>query len=89
MNAIKVTTPDDMDSIDEEVLTWVKNFERLFKNEIPNKDYYHLVDAGFLSEGAKRKIEKIYIDAGWKKAKCMNSGDNGERPGLVGLQLWR
>jgi len=35
------------------------------------------------------KVEKIYKEAGWRSVVCKTSSENGERPGLTGLRLYR
>lgn len=44
---------------------------------------YRIPIPGEASYGDKKFIIKAYQDAGWGGVKVINSGENGERPGMV------
>lgn len=85
-----VTTPEGMKSrIEEHVTKMVSEFESKFRNELKDRDYYHVVITGEYPREACDQVQSIYKEAGWAEALCKTSSENGERPGLTGLQVWR
>lgn len=88
--AWNVTTPDTMKSkIEEHVTKMVSEFESKFRNELKDRDYYHVVITGEYPREACDQVQSIYKEAGWAETLCKTSSENGERPGLTGLQVWR
>ena len=84
---INVTTPESMTSYDANDV--VAKFEKQFKKEKKDQEYYHLVISGEYPRYILDRIQKIYKNAGWKDVVCHTSSENGERAGLTGLQLYR
>jgi hypothetical protein len=85
-----VTTPEGMKSrIEEHVGSMIREFETKFRNELKDHDYYHVVITGEYPREACDQVQSIYKEAGWARTLCKTSSENGERPGLTGLQLWR
>lgn len=62
-------------------------FEEQFKKEDKNQSYYHLVITGEYPRKVLDEVIKVYEEAGWTVRSCRTSSENGERPGLTGLQL--
>lgn len=89
MKKVTVSTPDSMQSGTSKVEEAINKFEKQFKKEDKDEEYYHMAIAGEYNRQVCDEIEKIYTDAGWKKVKCKTSSENGERGGLTSLQLWR
>jgi hypothetical protein len=86
---MKITTPQDMNALtEEEIFKIISKFEEGFLLEEKGLSYYHLVISGEIPRKICDKIEEEYIKAGWSKAICKTSSENGERAGLTGLQLW-
>lgn len=85
---MKITTPKKMSALSklDEIL---KKFEKEFNREEPGCPYYHLVIAGEYPREVYEEVKKIYTEAGWKNVKCGSFSENGERPGLSGLILYR
>ena len=54
----------------------------------PDDNYRHIIIRGEYPRHKLDLIETKYKQAGWAKAICMTSSENGERPGLTGLKLW-
>lgn len=78
--------------IKKEVIT-MSNFK--FKVDIIESErgwgqkYYHVVRVGELPRIVCDQIQNLYQQAGWVKAHCRTSSENGERGGLTGLQLFK
>lgn len=85
-----VTKPENMRTkpTPEMVNDIVQIFEEKFKEEDKDQQYYHLVIRGEYPRSLLDEIEQIYLINGWSKVVCQTSSENGERPGLTGLQLW-
>jgi hypothetical protein len=64
-------------------------FEAELKKTDDNEDRYHLVIEGEYSRELLDEVEVIYTEAGWRRVRCKTSSENGERPGLTGLLLYR
>jgi hypothetical protein len=84
-----VTTPDDKLNVEYQLNLIINALEKQFKNEEDNEAYYHLVVSGEYPRNVLDQVEEIYQKAGWSKAECKTSSENGERGGLTGLKLWR
>ena len=85
---IKLTSPEDMAPDLSELEKAIKVFEDKFKDEPKGQPHYHLIYDGELNKEVCSKIASMYMKAGWRTAICKTSSDNGERPGLTGLQLY-
>lgn len=84
---VKVTSPDEM-SMDEDLLNdLIEKFEIKLRKERKGSDYYTLVITGEYPRDIYDRIERVYKDAGWKKATVKSSSENGERPGLTAMFL--
>jgi len=85
---VHITTPQeknaDIEQLTEEA---VEKFEVEFSQSWGGVTYYHLVIDKQYPISVCKKVEQIYLEAGWTKVRCINSQDNGEKPGLTGLQL--
>ena len=86
---MKITKVDEMTSGTSKLEDAISKFEKEFKTQKKDLDYYHLVIYGEYNRETCDEIEKIYSEGGWKKVVCKTSSENGERAGLTGLQLWR
>lgn len=86
---MNITNPNEMTSETSKFEEAVSKFEKQFKKENKDENYYHLVIVGEYNREVCDEIQKIYTEAGWKKVNCRTSSENGERGGLTGLQLWR
>lgn len=84
-----VTTPQQMESDLSKIEEAIKKFEEKWKTQEKGNDYYYLVISGEYNRLICNKIERIYSDAGWSSVICKTSSENGERPGLTSLQLYR
>ena len=84
---IKVSTPKDLEFID--IDTVIEKFEEELQKVSKGHDYYHVVITGEYPRNVLNKIQRIYLDAGWRAVDCKTSTENGERGGLTGLQLYR
>lgn len=61
------------------------------KNMVYNKDVnptYKFGIPGTATEDDKARIKFLYRSVGWKHVKVQNSAENGERPGMVGVDLF-
>lgn len=86
---MNVTKPKDMDKHSAHAVEdAVALFEKEFKGEEKGESYYHLVIKGELDRKTCEAIEIIYRNAGWSLVSCKTSSENGEKPGLTGLQLY-
>ena len=65
-------------------------FPNILDRKVGNfPDYYlHLTVCASLYPEEKTYLEDAYQKAGWFITEVHNSGDNGERPGLVGVLLF-
>lgn len=88
---MQVTTPDDLSSRGTKmVLSCVAEFEQCLYRQCDDVNYYVLVIDGNFHEDVLRKIEKIYENAGWKRAKCSISRHAKScTSGSTILELWR
>lgn len=86
---MKVTKPEEMASDLSQLEDAINEFEALLKREIKGQDYYHIVLAKELNKETCIEIASIYRKAGWPKVFCKTSSENGERPGLTGLELYK
>lgn len=89
MAIIRIIKPKDMSSGLSKLNDALMKIETEFLKQEKDQDYYHIVIVGEYTREVCDAIEKNYSDAGWKHAKCKTSSENGERPGLTGLQLYR
>lgn len=48
---------------------------------------FELIIPGSVSPAEKEELTKRYEDAGWEVLRIRNSYENGERPGLFGIEL--
>ena len=87
---MEVTTPEQM-NIDDSIL--LKELIGLFEEELKasekGQDSYSIVVCGEYPKHICNKVEKVYKESGWRSAVCKTSSENGERPGLTGLRLYR
>jgi len=83
---MKLTSPEDMTDLSK-LGSVLNEFEEKLIKEEKGRTYYHLVIAGEYSRGLLDKVEQAYRRAGWKNVTCRTSSENGERPGLTGLEL--
>lgn len=87
---MEVTTPEQM-NIDDSTL--LKELIGLFEEELKasekGQDSYSIVVYGEYPKPICNKVEKIYKEAGWRSVVCKTSSENGERPGLTGLRLYK
>jgi len=83
---MKLTSPEDMTDLSK-LASVLNEFEEKFLKEEKGQTYYHLVITGEYSRALLDKVEQAYKEAGWKNVACTTSSENGERPGLTGLQL--
>ena len=90
ISKVNVTTPKDMKSRTEELI-WkaISEFESKWRQESKDRDHYHVVITGEYPREVCDQVQSIYKEAGWAKTLCKTSSENGERPGLTGLQVWR
>ncbi len=51
--------------------------------------YWKIILELELTPGEKEAVIKSYVDHGWSKVTTMNSSENGERPGLCGITLYK
>jgi len=86
---MNITKPEDKVLNISKLEEAVEKFEKDFAQEEPDQDYYHLVIVGEYNRQTCDEIVRIYTEAGWSKVECKTSSENGERPGLTGLQLYR
>lgn len=87
---MNLTSPEDkISNSDADLEIILSKFEIKLNKEDNDEEYYHLVIGGELNSINKYMVEQAYLSAGWSKAICKTSSENGERPGLTGLQLWR
>lgn len=85
---MKITKPEEMKADTSKLNEAVSKFEKQFAKENKGKEYYHLVIDGEHNREVCIEIQRLYIAAGWRVVVCRTSSQNGERPGLTGLQLW-
>ena len=85
---MEVTTPKEMTSVVSKLELAINDFEELLLSEEKGQEYYHLVIVGEYNRATCDEIQNIYTKAGWAKVVCKTSSENGERPGLTGLQLY-
>lgn len=83
-----ITKPRDMIADLSKLKEAIEKFEKEFKTEEKGKSYYHLVIDGEYNRDVCDRIQVLYSTAGWRKVTCKTSSENGERPGLTGLQLY-
>lgn len=87
---MEVTTPEKMSIDNSELLEeLIKLFEEQLKESEKGRDSYSIVVYGEYPKPICNRVEEIYMEAGWKSAICKTSSENGERPGLTGLRLYR
>lgn len=52
--------------------------------------YWDIVVKGEAGEADKRELERLYVQgAGWGDIVIITSSENGERPGLTGITLYK
>lgn len=44
---------------------------------------------GEMREDIKTEVTAEYLKAGWSKVEIINSSENGERPGMCGIKLYK
>lgn len=83
-------TPESMEASvnEQEVRVLVEAFDQELESETKGHAWYHVVVAGEYNRVTLDSVEAEYYAAGWKHVLCQTSSENGERPGLTGLQLW-
>lgn len=86
---MEITKPQDKSNKITLLSTVISLFEEQFKEEDDDCEYYHLVIKGEYNRATCDEVQKQYLKAGWGTVVCKTSGENGERRGLTGLQLWR
>ncbi len=79
---------------DERILCaaiWYKDFPRTVSHymciNIEKGVVLCLIINDELNRETCNKIEELYVNAGWRFAKCLTSSENDERPGLTQLTL--
>ncbi len=86
---MKISTPKDMSlDIDATTINIIGKFEQQLIREPRGESYYFVVITEEYSREILDKVVQTYKSHGWKKVECKTSSENGERPGLTGLQLW-
>ena len=86
---MNVTSPNEMLSGTSRTEEALHKIEEALKRDDKDEEYYHLVISGEYNREVCDEIQTIYLNAGWGRAFCRTSSENGERGGLTGLQLWR
>lgn len=64
---------------------WVRNWTY----GSPENPYFDIVLPGFATEGDKQAVIYKLLEAGWSNITVINSDENGERGGLVGIKFYR
>lgn len=91
MQVTTVTTPDDLSSTGTRmVLSCLEKFEKSLYFRPDDENYYILLIDGNYHSDVLRKVEKIYENAGWKRAKCEIAKPSAIlSSGITSLELWR
>ena len=86
---MNITTPSEMASDQSQLQSAISEFEKAFKKEEIGRNFYHLIALREYNKVVCKEIAHLYEQAGWVNVECRTSSDNGERPGLTGLILYR
>lgn len=86
---MEITTPKEMGAVVTPLEVAIEKFEIKFKQEQKGLNSYHLIIFGEYDRPICDKIEATYKKAGWARAICITSSENGERAGLTSLKLYR
>jgi hypothetical protein len=86
-NLPKITTPKDMVKDISKLNEVLQKFEGAFLKKEKGESYYHIVILGEYNRAILDEVIKVYENAGWLVLSCKTSSEDGERPGLTGLQL--
>ncbi len=66
-------------------IEWVRTHVRE-EDTNPTFVFTHI---GTVSDGDKLEIKRAFIDNGWNHVEVTNSVEDGERPGMIGIEISR
>jgi len=84
-----IVKPEDMGNSLNKLEECLSKIKERFDSQDQDQEYYHIAIVGEYNRKVCDEVEKLYTKVGWYKVKCSTSSENGERPGLTGLHLYK
>lgn len=80
-----------INAVDAEVTAKLQNprYRRAMQYGTEDNPYWDVTVCGHLNAAEKTTLTQRWVDAGWHNVSVSNSSDNGERPGLVSVKLYK
>lgn len=80
----------ELDRIEASIDTILRNPTNLRQHQRghANAPYWQMQHPGSLNAQECEELRQRYLNAGWDDVKVSNSGEDGERPGLIGITLY-